>query len=319
MDGANSYNRSPAVVTPLNNIKAKYRTILSVPTELRPEQFKTPADFARYFNLPVALLKQWEMEPGFWDSVFTEAQAVVGRAMADVMQSLARRAKSGNIQAIKLSLEVLGVHHDKMEVQHRLENDQVILVLPPGMELPELPKVTPPAQSAEVGAGPELSEMLTQTHLLDGDMEFILDDIDALRSGAGRAERSGRGTPRLNSGTPGNSEMYIDIELDDADDDSNVDDTDAGADDDANIGTGADDDADIDMLTSASAGSDTTTRSTRTSRTARSASADADASSATRSARATRSTSKAPRRPHFKESRSSSSGGRSRSEAQDDE
>lgn len=158
----------PSAVLPLHNIKAKYRTFLSVPASLRPKGLQTVREFAEHFRIQASLLKQWESEPTFWDDVFGEAKAVLGRAMADIMASLAARAMAGNVNAIKLSLEVLGVHHDKMEVQQTRTNDQIIMVLPPGMEIPTLPNYTSQDQlDGEAG-------VLTQTHI-DESMDFIID------------------------------------------------------------------------------------------------------------------------------------------------
>lgn len=156
----------PTVVLPLYNIKAKYRSFLAVPMRLRPKEVQTVDEFAEFYRIKPSLLRQWEMEPNFWDEVGNEAKAVVGRALSDVLDALVLRAKDGSVQAIKLALEFLGVHHDKMEVQHTRDQDQVILVLPPGMQLPQLP---------QYGAAPsgEAEGELSQTHI-DDDMDFVI-------------------------------------------------------------------------------------------------------------------------------------------------
>lgn len=161
------YNK-PTAVLPLTNIKAKYRTFLSVPSSVRPEEMKTTRQFADHFRIQASLLRQWELEPNFWNDVFSEAQSVLGRALADVMEALVARAKGGNVNAIKLALEVLGVHHDKLEVQQTKVNDQIIMVLPPGMEIPQLPSYQDQAEL-------ESSEgVLTQTHI-DDTMDYVID------------------------------------------------------------------------------------------------------------------------------------------------
>jgi hypothetical protein len=158
----------PTAVLPLTNIKAKYRTFLSVPASVRPDEMKTIKQFAAHFRIQASLLRQWEQEPNFWNDVFGEAQSVLGRALADVMEALVRRAKNGNVNAIKLALEVLGVHHDKLEVQQTKANDQIIMILPPGMEIPQLPNYQD-SQALESGEG-----ALTQTHI-DDDMDYVID------------------------------------------------------------------------------------------------------------------------------------------------
>lgn len=161
------YNK-PTAVLPLTNIKAKYRTFLSVPAVVRPTEMKTIKQFADHFRIQPSLLRQWELEPNFWNDVFGEAQAVIGRALADIMHSLAERAKAGNVNAIKLSLEVLGVHHDKLEVQQTKANDQIIMILPAGMEIPQLPNYQD-STALEGGEG-----ILTQTHI-DDSMDYVID------------------------------------------------------------------------------------------------------------------------------------------------
>ncbi len=157
----------PTVVLPLHTLKARYRTFLSVPMRYRPDNLRTIEEFASFYNIKPALLQQWESEPGFWDEVFNGARAVAGRALADVIDALVMRAKGGNVNAIKLALEMLGVHHDKLEVQHTKQQDQIIMVLPPGMSLPDVPVY---------GSDPVLAEgeeVLTQTHLGD-DFDFVI-------------------------------------------------------------------------------------------------------------------------------------------------
>lgn len=158
----------PTAVLPLTNIKAKYRTFLSVPMKARPSEMQTIKQFASHFNIQASLLRQWEAEPSFWNDVFGEAQSVLGRALADIMDALAVRAKAGNVNAIKLALEVLGVHHDKLEVQQTKANDQIIMVLPAGMAIPQLPNYQDP-QTLESGEG-----MLTQTHI-DETMDYTIE------------------------------------------------------------------------------------------------------------------------------------------------
>jgi hypothetical protein len=161
------YNK-PTAVLPLHNIKAKYRTFLSVPMSVRPSAMQTVKQFANHFNIQPSLLRQWEAEPAFWDEVFSESRSVLGRAMADIMEALVARAKGGNVNAIKLSLEVLGVHHDKLEVQQTRANDQIIMVLPAGMEIPALPNYQDPLTLEEGEV------VLTQTHI-DDSMDYVIE------------------------------------------------------------------------------------------------------------------------------------------------
>jgi len=155
-------------LSPLNLVKDKYRTFLAVPSEYRPDGLKTTRDFATHFNVPTATLVQWEREPDFLTDVFVQSRAIIARDMADIIQALVNRAKTGSVQAIKLALEVGGVHHDTVEVQHTKSQDQIILVLPPGMEMPALPQVGQlPSDDTVEG------EIVGPSHI-DSDMDFIL-------------------------------------------------------------------------------------------------------------------------------------------------
>ena len=158
-----------SLVSSMSDIKSKYRTFIAVPRKFRPKGLKTTKDFAQHFGLHPATLLQWEQEPGFAISVFAEAQAVLSRSLADIMQALADRAMEGSVAAIKLSLEVLGVHHDKMEIQHHNDSDQIILVLPPGMTLPGMGEV-----KQLKSANDPAEEIVTHSHISD-DMIFVLD------------------------------------------------------------------------------------------------------------------------------------------------
>jgi DNA-binding transcriptional MerR regulator len=181
-----------AMLSPLDLIKAKYRTFLSVPKRYRPEGLKTAKEFADRFGVPAGTLLHWEQEPGFVDDIFAESRAIITRNMADILQSLVDRATTGSITAIKLALEVLGVHHDKVEVQHTRHQDQIILVLPEGMSLPAI---------GNVGDDTVEGEYEEVKHL-DEDMNFVLND----------------GTPQPSAHLPGaadkNSGTHTDSDMD---------------------------------------------------------------------------------------------------------
>ena len=172
----------PMYMSPLELVKAKYQTFLSVPKKYRPDGLKTTRDFAEHFGIPAGMLMQWEQQPGFITDVFTQSRAIIARNMAEIIEALVDRAKTGSVSAIKLALEVGGVHHDTVEVQHTKSQDQIILVLPPGMEIPNLPQLGD--GSADVVDG----EIVGPQHI-DSDMDFILgvSGADDAAIGAGKA------------------------------------------------------------------------------------------------------------------------------------
>jgi hypothetical protein len=154
-------------MSPLDLVKAKYLTFLSVPKKYRPDGLKTTRDFADHFGIPAGMLMQWEQQPGFITDVFMQSRAIIARNMAEIIEALVDRAKTGSVAAIKLALEVGGVHHDTVEVQHTKSQDQIILVLPPGMEIPNLPQIGDGNSNTIEG------EIVGPQHI-DSDMDFIL-------------------------------------------------------------------------------------------------------------------------------------------------
>jgi len=48
--------------------------------------------------------------------------------MTIIMEALLERAASGSVQAIKLCLDLLGVHSDNLEIKHTYDDDQLVLV-----------------------------------------------------------------------------------------------------------------------------------------------------------------------------------------------
>lgn len=154
-------------MSPLDLVKAKYQTFLAVPKKYRPDGLKTTRDFAEKFGVPASTLVQWEQQPGFLTDVFVQARAIIARDMAEIIDALVERAKAGSVSAIKLALEVGGVHHDTVEVQHTKSQDKIILVLPPGMEIPNLPQIGDGTEDVVEG------EVVAPLHI-DSDMDFVL-------------------------------------------------------------------------------------------------------------------------------------------------
>jgi len=112
-----------------SEIQGKLITWLSTPRALRPEGLKTWRQFSKLTGIEVETLHRWTLLPGFWDDVFVSSRAIVGRELAEILSSLVEKAKSGNVQATKLCLSILGVHADKIEIEQSFADDQVVVVL----------------------------------------------------------------------------------------------------------------------------------------------------------------------------------------------
>jgi len=109
-------------------VEEKYRIWLGTPQRMRPAKLTTRRQFAKEFEVDLETLDLWQVQPHFWDDVFAQARSVIGLEMSAVMEALLERATDGSVQAIKLCLDLLGVHSDSLELKHSFDNDQLVLV-----------------------------------------------------------------------------------------------------------------------------------------------------------------------------------------------
>jgi len=110
----------------------------------RPANLRTHEQVAEKLGVTVGSLIRWENTPGFWQSLFETSLAQAGRRLPEILDSLVRKALSGSVPAIKLSLEVLGVHHDVLEQRVLREDDRLVIIMaPPSLPRPE-PNATRP-------------------------------------------------------------------------------------------------------------------------------------------------------------------------------
>lgn len=124
-------------IAPLSGMLSRYKVWRSLPPDERPDAIQTEREFAKYYGLSMATLRQWESDPKFWEDAFAIAKATIGRRLPEILTALAKRASDGNVPAIKLSLEVLGVHHDKVEHSVDFEDDRLIVIMPTGAAMPQ--------------------------------------------------------------------------------------------------------------------------------------------------------------------------------------
>jgi len=76
-------------------------------------------------------LRRWKQLPGFWDGVRNEARANLRSSIGRIYDALIKEAEAGSYQHVKLALEMLGEHTDK--VQHITWRDRVIKLIQSGM------------------------------------------------------------------------------------------------------------------------------------------------------------------------------------------
>ena len=110
----------------------KYIDWLGMLEKLRPIGCRTKAQFSKIMGVTEDTLAQWELEPGFWSEVYVLARAVIGQNLTEVLTALYHKAKSGNIPAITLCLEVLNVHYDKIEIENTGMQEQIVVLMPAG-------------------------------------------------------------------------------------------------------------------------------------------------------------------------------------------
>ena len=133
-----------------------YQLWLGIPESQRPSDLRTHAQIAERLNVSLKTLNEWEAQPGFWEVPFGHARAILGQRLPPILSALAKKAESGNIPAIKLSLEVLGVHQDHVTQTVDIVQRQPLIVLTSTMD--ELRAATatgdrPTPLTLESGAG----------------------------------------------------------------------------------------------------------------------------------------------------------------------
>lgn len=87
---------------------------LALPKSQR--QPKTQKEFAKKINVDEGTLSDWKRLPGFMSDVTANAREQLRDALSDVYGALVKRALDGDVQAIKLALEVSGEYTPKQKV-----------------------------------------------------------------------------------------------------------------------------------------------------------------------------------------------------------
>lgn len=79
---------------------------LALPKKLRKP--RTQDQLAKIIGYDPATLSDWKKLPGFMDDVRQAAKTHLKNDVPEIFDALAREAKAGDVQAIKLALEVTG-------------------------------------------------------------------------------------------------------------------------------------------------------------------------------------------------------------------
>jgi hypothetical protein len=91
---------------------------------------KTEEEFAQQIGVTDRTLRRWKQLPGFWDGVRNEARANLKAAIGRIYHALIAEAEGGSFQHLKLALEMLNEHTDRVEVSLR---DEVVELIQFGM------------------------------------------------------------------------------------------------------------------------------------------------------------------------------------------
>jgi hypothetical protein len=119
----------------------QYQAWLALPPKMRPQGIVTRREFAAHAAVDEATLLEWEHTHGWWNDVFEQARNIVGRALPEVMESMVGRAVAGNVQAMKLCMETLGVRVEELSVKHTYDDDQLMVIVGGGRPSVEAPSV----------------------------------------------------------------------------------------------------------------------------------------------------------------------------------
>lgn len=94
----------------------------------------TQAEFAKTINVHETTLSDWKKLPGFMAEVTAIAREQLRDALSDVYGALVKRALDGDVQAIKLALEVSGEYTPKQKVDldvdvRKLSDDELNAII----------------------------------------------------------------------------------------------------------------------------------------------------------------------------------------------
>lgn len=94
--------------------QALYLEWVATPKELREQ--KTVLAFSKRIGVDRTTLWRWSNLPGFRDAVLSATRNYLKDELPEIFSALAKRAKQGDVPAIKLALEVSGEYTPKQDI-----------------------------------------------------------------------------------------------------------------------------------------------------------------------------------------------------------
>ena len=79
------------------------------------DQWPQQRDFAEHIGVTPKTLSVWKKIPGFVDAVYARAKYYQGARVGSVLDALAKEAEGGDVPAIKLYLQVMGLWQPGMD------------------------------------------------------------------------------------------------------------------------------------------------------------------------------------------------------------
>ena len=89
---------------------------------------KTHKEVADLLRISPTTLSKWKKLPGFWEEVYSEAKAIIGDAIPEILASMVREANRGNVSAAKLCLQTMGLLEERSGVKIDMGEPLVIVM-----------------------------------------------------------------------------------------------------------------------------------------------------------------------------------------------
>ena len=118
----------------------QYQIWLAVPPDFRPKGLVTEDNFCVMHRVTPDDLRVWRLQPGFWDGVHGHLRHIIGDALPDIYRALTSKAKQGNINAIKLCLQQLGVYVERTESTVNIKSGPLVIEYSPETDAGGKPK-----------------------------------------------------------------------------------------------------------------------------------------------------------------------------------
>jgi len=105
----------------------KYIRWRAVPKPYR--QPRTKAEFGNLLGVRPETLDSWSRKEGFWEAVYAQCVDINSDRLPEVMETLTGRAIEGSVQSIKLYLEAMGFFRPEEDVNLKVQQEQLVVVM----------------------------------------------------------------------------------------------------------------------------------------------------------------------------------------------